>query len=72
MRPLREPLDRSETLERELNTADQPSRACLLSAWKEQILEDIIEVLQETTDHKSISYIGCAIATVREVNSAKA
>lgn len=65
---LGESLERLASYEVELKSCDAAMRYQLLSAWKEQILEDCVATLRALDDVRSISNIDRAIALSREIH----
>ena len=62
-----EALDRLKKFEAELPNLDAPMRAQLISAWKEQILDDLIDLFKRTDDPRDLSNVDRAIALSMEI-----
>lgn len=63
-------LDRGDRFEEELKAVDAATRAQLIGAWKESILERIAEVLRAGSDPKDLAFLDRNIGVVEEIVSA--
>ena len=62
-------LDRLHRFNEELKNCDSAARFQLLAAWKELIMENLVELLAATNDVDSLSNIDRAIALSRDIAS---
>ena len=68
--PLGAALDRLKRFEAALPNLDAAMRAQLISAWKEQILDDLIDLFKRTDDPRDLSNVDRAIAVSMEILAA--
>ena len=64
---LTESLERLKRYEEELPQCDPAIRAQLLAAWKEQIMDDLVDLLRATNDVDSLSNVDRAIALSSDI-----
>jgi len=68
---LRESLDREERFKAEIAVCEPAIAGQLLSAWKEQIMDDLVQLLRATNDPDHISNVDRAIALSQLLVEAK-
>ncbi len=60
-------LSRAHRFKEELNNCDSTARFHLLAAWKELIMDNLVELLRATSDVDSLAHLDRAIALSHEL-----